>query len=132
MDIVAILTEQPDFQKSRKYWNKLGQRLKEEGREAVTNCHQLKLPAEDGKLRLTDCANVKTIFRVIQSIPSKKAEPFKQWLAQLGKERIDEIENPEVNQRILPYLNPSIVSKPFFVIHSLRNLSGLASILPYP
>lgn len=98
VDIVSILTEQSDFQKSRKYWNKLGQRLKEEGSEAVTNCHQLKLPAEDGKLRLTECANVKTIFRIIQSIPSKKAEPFKQWLAQLGKERIDEIENPELAQ----------------------------------
>src|SRR3989338_2627528 len=73
IDIVAVLTEQEDFQTARKYWNKLSQRLKEEGSEVVTNCHRLKLPAPDGKLRETDCANTKSIFRLIQSIPSKKA-----------------------------------------------------------
>ena len=88
IDIVAVLTEQEDYLKSRKYWNKLSQRLREEGSEAVTNCHQLKLLAEDGKLRETDCANLKSIFRIIQSVPSKRAEPFKKWLAQLGQERI--------------------------------------------
>ncbi len=99
VDIVAILTEQEDHLKARKYWNKLSQRLKEEGSEVVTNCHQLKLPAEDGKLRETDCANIKSLFRIIQSIPSPKAEPFKQWLAQVGYERVQEIENPELAQK---------------------------------
>jgi len=104
IDIVAVLTEQEDYLKSRKYWNKLSQRLREEGSEAVTNCHQLKLLAEDGKLRETDCANLKSIFRIIQSVPSKRAEPFKKWLAQLGQERIEEIENPEIGQdRIKSY-----------------------------
>ncbi len=98
IDIAAVLTDQADYQKARKYWNKLNQRLREEGSETVTKCHQLKLPALDGKLRLTDCANTKSMFRIIQSIPSRKAEPFKQWLAQVGKERIDEIENPELAQ----------------------------------
>ncbi len=98
VDIAAVLTEQDDAQKARKYWNKLSQRLREEGSEVVTNCHRLKLPAEDGKLRKTDCANTKTIFRIIQSIPSPKAEPFKQWLAKVGYERIQEIENPELAQ----------------------------------
>src|SRR3989339_2229470 len=104
IDIIAFLTEQDDFQTARKYWNKLSQRLREEGSEVVTNCHQLKLPAPDGKLRETDCANTKSLFRIIQSIPSKKAEPFKQWLAQVGYERIEEIENPELGQdRIKEY-----------------------------
>ncbi|HLC57754.1 MAG TPA: BRO family protein [Candidatus Nanoarchaeia archaeon] len=98
IDIIAILTEQEDFQTARKYWNKLSQRLREEGSEVVTKCHQLKLLAEDGKLRETDCANVNSIFRLIQSIPSPKAEPFKLWLAQVGYERVQEIENPELAQ----------------------------------
>ena len=95
VDVVGVLTDSED---ARKYWNKLSQRLREEGSEVVTNCHQLKLPAEDGKLRETDCANTKTMFRVIQAIPSPQAEPFKLWLAQLGHERIQEIENPELAQ----------------------------------
>jgi len=99
IDIVAVLTEQEDYQKARKYWNKLSQRLREEGSEVVTNCHRLKLLAEDGKLRKTDCANIKSIFRIIQSIPSKNAEPFKQWLAQVGYERVEEIKNPELAQK---------------------------------
>ena len=98
VDIVAILTGQEDFQKARKYWNKLVQRLRDEGSEVVTNCHQLKLLAEDGKLRETDCANKETIFRIIQSIPSRRAEPFTLWLARVGSERIEEIENPELAQ----------------------------------
>ncbi|MDP3989637.1 MAG: Bro-N domain-containing protein [archaeon] len=98
VDIVTALTEQEDHLMARKYWNKLSQRLNEEGSEVVTICHQLKLPATDGKMRLTDCANTRSIFRIIQSIPSKKAEPFKMWLAQIGKERIEEIENPELAQ----------------------------------
>jgi hypothetical protein len=93
VDVVAILTESDD---PRKYWNKLIQRLREEGSEVVTFCHQLKLIAEDGKLRETDCSDTEGIFRIIQSIPSKKAEPFKKWLAKVGTERIDETHNPEL------------------------------------
>ena len=99
VDVIAVLTEHPEHQKARKYWNKLSQRLREEGSEVVTNCHRLKLPAEDGKIRETDCSNVKSLFRIIQSIPSKKAEPFKQWLAQVGYERVEEIQDPELAQR---------------------------------
>ncbi len=98
VDIVVVLTEQTDFQTARKYWNKLSQRLREEGSEVVTNCHQLKLQSSDGKYYETDCANTESMFRIIQSIPSKKAEPFKRWLAQVGYERIQEIENPELAQ----------------------------------
>ncbi len=99
VDIVSILTEQYNFQTARKYWNKLSQRLREEGSEVVTNCHQLKLSASDGKLYDTDCANTETIFRLIQSIPSPKAEPFKLWLAKVGYDRVKEIENPELAQK---------------------------------
>ena len=93
IDIVSVLTESSD---GRKYWNKLKQRLKEEGNETVTNCHQLKLMAQDGKMRLTDVVDIEGMFRIIESIPSKKAEPIKQWLAHLGKERIDEEYDPEI------------------------------------
>ena len=93
VDIVSVLTESND---GRKYWNKLKQRLKEEGNETVTNCHQLKLKASDGKMRLTDVVDIEGMFRVIESIPSKKAEPIKLWLAHLGKERIDEEYDPEI------------------------------------
>ena len=94
IDIVAILIEK-DYQSARKYWNKLAQRLRDEGSEqTVTNCHQLKLQADDGKMRKTDVANIKTIFRIIQSIPSKKAEPIKQWLAKVGQERVQEMADP--------------------------------------
>jgi hypothetical protein len=99
VDIIAVLIEQGDFQTVRKYWNKLSQRLREEGSEVVTNCHQLKLIAEDGKLRETDCASTKNMFRIIQSIPSQRAEPFKQGLAQVGYERVEEIQNPELAQQ---------------------------------
>ena len=93
VDIVSVLTESND---GRKYWNKLKQRLKEEGNETVTNCHQLKLIASDGKMRLTDVVDIEGMFRIIESIPSKKAEPIKLWLAHLGKERIDEEYDPEI------------------------------------
>ena len=83
VDIVSVLTESKD---GRKYWNKLKQHLKEEGNETVTNCHQLKLPAEDGKMRLTDVVDIEGMFRLIESIPSKNAEPIKLQLAHLGKE----------------------------------------------
>jgi DNA-damage-inducible protein D len=95
IDIVAALIEQSDYQKARKYWNQLKKRLKNEGNESVTNCHQLKLPAADGKKYKTDAADVETILRLVQSVPSKKAEPIKLWLAKVGYERLDEINNPE-------------------------------------
>ena len=95
VDVVEILTDSKDYQTARKYWNKLKQRLKDEGSELVTICHRLKLLAQDGKLRETDVLNTKGILRLIQSIPSKKAEPFKMWLAQVGSERLDEIADPQ-------------------------------------
>lgn len=95
IDIVAALTEQADYQTARKYWNKLAERLKTEGSEVVTKCHRLKLQAKDGKMRETDVANVETILRLIQSIPSKKAEPIKLWLAKVGYERMQEMVDPE-------------------------------------
>ena len=99
VDIVAVLTNQLNHLRARNYWNKLSQRLREEGSEVVTNCHRLRLPAQDGKLRKTDCANTESLFRIIQSIPSKKAEPFKRWLAKVGYQRVQEIENPELAQK---------------------------------
>jgi DNA-damage-inducible protein D len=93
VDICHALTESPN---PRAYWKKLKQRLREEGNQVVTFCHPLKLEAADGKKYLTDCANTEGIFRIIQSVPSPKAEPFKLWLAKVGKERLDEIENPEL------------------------------------
>jgi DNA-damage-inducible protein D len=94
VDIIGILTDQPTVERARNYWKVLKSRLIKEGNETVTNCNQLKLEAEDGKLRLTDVGNVEDIFRIIQSIPSPKAEPFKQWLAKVGYERIQEINDP--------------------------------------
>ncbi len=96
IDVIAVLTEQSDYQRARKYWNKLKERLRKEGNETVTNCHRLKMRASDGKMRLTDVAHTEQIFRLIQSIPSTKAEPFKLWLAQIASERIDEIQDPEL------------------------------------
>lgn len=94
IDIVAILIEK-DYQSARKYWKVLKGRLLKEGfNELVTNCYQLKLQADDGKMRKTDVADIKTIFRIIQSIPSKKAEPIKQWLAKVGQERVQEMADP--------------------------------------
>jgi len=93
VDVVGILSESIAPQT---YWRKLKQRLKEEGNETVTNCHALKMQAADGKMRLTDVADTEQLFRLIQSIPSPKAEPFKMWLAKVGRERIDEIEDPEL------------------------------------
>lgn len=95
VDVVGVLTDSPDYNTGRKYWNKLKQRLKDEGSELVTNCHQLKMRAADGKNRLTDVADTEQLLRIIQSIPSKKAEPFKAWLAMVGRERIEETIDPE-------------------------------------
>ena len=95
IDIVQALIDQEDYQTARKYWNKLKERLGKEGNESVTKCHQLKLRAADGKFYNTDVANVETILRLIQSVPSKKAEPIKLWLAKVGYERIQDMSDPE-------------------------------------
>ena len=97
IDIVAALTEQIEYQKARKYWNKLSERLKLEGSEVVTKCHRLKMIAIDGKMRETDVADVETLLRLIQSVPSKKAEPVKLWLAKVGYERMQEMSDPEIS-----------------------------------
>ena len=105
VDVVDVLVGSKDALTARKYWNKLKQRLKEEGNETVTNCHQLKLRAADGKMRLTDVADTEQLFRIIQSIPSPKAEPFKQWMAQVASRRIDQMQDPElsIDQAIVDY-----------------------------
>ena len=89
IDVIAILTDQPDYTKARNYWKWLKNKLREEGSEMVSNTNQLKLTAPDGKKRLTDVADTEQVLRIIQSVPSKKAEPFKMWLAKVGAERID-------------------------------------------
>ncbi len=93
VDVISVLTDSAD---AAAYWRKLKQRLKNEGNETVTNCHSLKMKAADGKRRLTDVANTEQLLRIIQSVPSKKAEPFKLWLAQVGRERIEETVDPEL------------------------------------
>lgn len=94
VDVIAVLTESID---PNAYWRKLKQRLKEEGNETVTNCHGLKMLAPDGKMRMTDVADTEQLFRLVQSIPSPKAEPFKLWLAQVANERLDEMQDPELS-----------------------------------
>lgn len=94
VDIIQALIQQPDYQTARKYWNKLKERLKKEGSQAVTNCHQLKMTADDGKMRLTDVADPETLLRLIQSVPSPKAEPIKLWLAKVGYERMQDMADP--------------------------------------
>ncbi|OCB01662.1 antirepressor [Acidithiobacillus ferrivorans] len=94
VDIIQVLTQQADYQTARKYWNKLKGRLGKEGSESVTNCHRLKLPAADGKNYLTDVATAETLLRLVQSVPSPKAEPIKLWLARVGYERMQEMADP--------------------------------------
>lgn len=94
VDIIQVLTQQADYQTARKYWNKLKERLSKEGSQSVTNCHRLKLPAADGKSYLTDVANAETLLRLVQSVPSPKAEPIKLWLAKVGFERMQEMSDP--------------------------------------
>jgi len=94
VDIMQVLTQQADYQTARKYWNKLKERLAKEGNQSVTNCHRLKLPAADGKNYLTDVANAETLLRLVQSVPSPKAEPIKLWLAKVGYERMQEMSDP--------------------------------------
>ena len=102
VDVIQVLTDSVD---ATAYWRKLKQRLKAEGNETVTNCHALKMPAPDGKQRLTDVADTEQLLRLIQSIPSKKAEPFKLWLAEVGRQRIDQLQDPElsIQQAIADY-----------------------------
>ena len=97
IDIVQVLTQQPDYQTARKYWNKLKERLGKEGSESVTNCHRLKLPAADGKNYLTDVATAEILLRLVQSVPSPKAEPIKLWLAKVGYERMQEMADPALS-----------------------------------
>ena len=99
VDVVSILTDQTDYQAARNYWKVLKHRLKKEGNETVTNCNRLKMLTADGKMRLTDVADTEQLLRLIQSVPSPKAEPFKQWLAKVGSERLDQIQDPELSIR---------------------------------
>ena len=106
VDVVAALTGQSDHKRAQSYWTTLKNRLKDEGSEVVTKCDQLKMRASDGKFYLTDSANTETMFRIIQSIPSPKAEPFKLWLARVGYERVEETEDPEkaIQRALATYL----------------------------
>ena len=97
VDIIQVLTQQTDYQTARKYWNKLKERLGKEGSQLVTNCHQLKMTADDGKQRLTDVATAETLLRLVQSVPSPKAEPIKLWLAKVGYERMQEMADPSLS-----------------------------------
>lgn len=105
VDVIGVLTESSDYQTARNYWKVLKNRLKAEGAEPVTNCNRLKLQSADGKMRFTDVANTEQLLRLIQSIPSKKAEPFKRWLAEVGRERIEETIDPEqtINRALETY-----------------------------
>jgi BRO family, N-terminal domain len=107
IDVIEVLTDQKDYQGARNYWKVLKHRLSKEGNETVTNCNQLKMQAPDGKKRMTDVADTEQLFRLIQSIPSPKAEPFKLWLAQVAAERIDEMQDPElsIDRALQQYLN---------------------------
>jgi hypothetical protein len=107
VDVCAVLTDQPDYRSATKYWHTTKTRLFEEGGQLSTNCRQLKMEAQDGKMRLTDVANPEQILRIIQSIPSPKAEPFKLWLASVGKDRIDETIDPEltIDRALATYRN---------------------------
>lgn len=105
IDAVAVLTESTDYQTSRKYWNKLKERITKEANQPVTICHQLKLPAADGKLRRTDVATPQQLLRIIQSVPSRRAEPFKQWMAEVAAQRMEQMQAPElsIEQAIADY-----------------------------
>lgn len=107
VDVVDVLTGQGSYQGARNYWKVLKHRLLKEGNETVTNCNQLKMVAPDGKMRLTDVADTEQLFRLIQSIPSPKAEPFKLWLAQIASERLDEMQDPElsIDRALQQYVN---------------------------
>ncbi len=105
VDVVGALTDQPDTDHARNYWKVLKHRLVKEGAESVTNCNQLKLPSTDGKMRKSDVADTEQLFRIIQSIPSPKAEPFKRWMAQVAATRLDQMQDPElsIDQAVMDY-----------------------------
>lgn len=105
VDVVAVLSQSVDYQAARNYWKVLKNRLKKEGNETVTNCNRLKMRASDGKMRLTDVADTEQLFRLIQSIPSPKAEPFKQWMASVASMRMDQMQDPElsIDQAVADY-----------------------------
>ena len=105
VDVCAVLTEQPDAEHARNYWKVLKHRLIKEGNQTVTTCNRLKLRAADGKLRLTDVADTEQLFRLIQSIPSPKAEPFKLWMAQVASTRLEQMQDPEksIDQAVIDY-----------------------------
>ena len=105
VDVCGVLTEQPDTEHARNYWKVLKHRLVKEGNQTVTNCNRLKLRASDGKLRMTDVADTEQLFRIIQSIPSPKAEPFKLWMAQVASSRLEQMQDPEksIDQAIVDY-----------------------------
>ena len=105
VDVCGVLTDQPDTERARNYWKVLKHRLVKEGNQTVTNCNRLKLCASDGKLRLTDVADTEQLFRIIQSIPSPKAEPFKVWMAQVASTRLDQMQDPErsIDQAVIDY-----------------------------
>ena len=133
IDVIAVLTESKD---ANAYWRKLKQRLIKEGNETVTNCHALKMKAADGKRRLTDVASTEQLLRIIQSIPSKKAEPFKLWLAQVGRDRIEEIKSGKLKINDMQYaaddLHPYsayLMAVPYIIIEvALGSLLSLIHI----
>ena len=112
VDIIAALIQQPDYQTARKYWNKLKERLKQEGSQSVTDCHQLKLEAADGKKYATDAANPETLLRLFQSVPSPKAEPIKLWLAKVGYERLQDMADPARSHDRASFIVPASSAVP--------------------
>lgn len=132
IDIVAALIEQESFKKAQSYWTTLKSRLKKEGNESVTKCDQLKLLSADGKFYKTDVADTETILRLIQSVPSKKVEPIKQWLAKVGYERMQEMSDPEIAlNRSRGYWQKQGGSSRKFVVAGAHNYGNISSF-PQP
>ena len=126
VDIIQVLTQQPDFQTARKYWNKLKERLTKEGSQSVTDCHRLKMPAADGKKYLTDVANAETLLRLVQSVPSPKAEPIKLWLAKVGYERMQELSDPSRPSVPIPQLQVAGTTREMDELGSVRERGKFA------
>lgn len=131
VDIIQVLTESENPQT---YWRVLKKRLRDEGNESVTNCNALKIPAADGKKRMTDVADIEQLLRLIQSIPSKKAEPVKRWLAEVGSQRIDQMIDSELTFQIYPSIaissprmHKAVATQPTWLAATSRNKSGIAS-----
>jgi len=125
VDVIGVLTDQPPQDGARNYWKVLKKRMIEEGCEPVTICNQLKLLAQDGKMRLTDVANTEQLFRIIQSVPSPKAEPFKQWLAHVGKERIDQLQGSDnmTNKELVINMLAELSTKEIFEVPNPETMS---------